>query len=353
MNLTEQYPTMKPAVSVIIAIYNAEKWLRRCIKSALAQSLKDIEVLLIDDGSTDASPAICDEFAAIDTRVRVFHHENQGISITRQFGIDHAEGEYLVYLDSDDFLDPTIYEKMYRGAQEQNADVVVCDWYSVYGNTMYPEDVKVKRWDAEHLLYALIQDQPTYQTIFLCRRALFDKLAVGFPRKRISYGEDTMMMISLLNAGITSAEGLTLYHVPEPLYYYDRTINPGSLMKLSKKEMAATRLALWSAIGAELRSGSLKKALNNRLVYYLFSSVLNNYFTAEELQSRYASWLPDIKQYASDGIKKRIVVRSLEGKIALPFESKWMALPGLLQEKWAQHRRKYKALPVPSELAAL
>ena len=344
---------MKPAVSVIVAVYNAEKWLRRCVKSALAQTLKNIEILLIDDGSTDASSAICDEFATADPRVKVFHHENQGVSITRQFGIDHAEGDYLIYLDSDDFVAPSIYEKMYAGAKESDADIVICDWYSVYGDTMYPEEVKVKKWDSEHLLYALIQDQPTYQTIFLCRRALFDRLGIGFPQKRVSYGEDTMLMVSLLNAGITSESGLRLYHVPEPLYYYDRTINPGSLMKLTKKDMTVTRLNLWSAIGSGLQSGSLKKALYNRLVYYLFSSVLNNYFCADELQNRYASWLPDINRYASDGIKKRIVCRTLDGRITLPLKSKWMAAPIILQEKWAQYCRQFKALPVPSELAAL
>lgn len=344
---------MKPKLSVIIAIYNAEKWLRRCIRSAMAQSFKDIEILLIDDGSSDGSAAICDEFAAIDTRIRVFHNQNQGVSITRQFGIDHAEGEYLVYLDSDDFVSPDIYEKMYSSALESDADIVACDWYSVYGDHMYPESVMVKRWDQKHLLYALIQDQPTYQTIFLFRRNLFDRLAVRFPDKRVSYGEDTIVIISLLNTGFESEKGLTICHVPEPLYYYDRTINPGSLMKLSRKEMTATRLELWSKIGNGLHTDLMKKALHNRLVYYLFSSILNSFFTPDEFQKEYSAWLPDIRRYASNGIKKRIVCRYLEGKQAFSPKSKWMALPIILQEKWAQYLRKFKRVPVPSDLAAL
>lgn len=344
---------MKPQVSVIIAIYNAEKWLRRCIRSAVAQNLKDIEILLIDDGSTDGSAAICDEFAAADTRIRVFHNQNQGVSITRQFGIDHAEGEYLIYLDSDDFVSPDIYEKMYSSAKECNADIAVCDWYSVYGDQMYPESVKVKRWNLEHLLYALIQDQPTYQTIFLIRRSLFDQLAVRFPDKRVSYGEDTIVIISLLNRGFESGNGLTICHVPGPLYYYDRTINPGSLMKLSRKEMTATRLKLWSEIGNGLHSDLMKKALYNRLVYYLYSSVLNGFFTPDEFQRDYSAWLPDIRRYASGGIKKRIVCHYLKGEPAFSPKSKWMALPVILQEKWAQYFRKFKSAPVPSDLAAL
>ena len=345
---------MKPLVSIIIAVYNSEIWLPRCLRSAISQTLEHIEIILIDDGSTDDSLSICNEFAVNDPRIRVFHQQNCGICATRQFGLDHAQGEYLIFLDSDDFVSPTIYEKLYSKAKECNADIAACDWYSVYGSSMYREGIKIQKWDSRHLLHALVQDQPTYPTVYLCRRSIFERLSVGFPNKKVSYGEDTMMMVALLNAGITSGnDELTLCHVSEPLYYYDRTINPGSLMKMSRKEMTFTRLNLWSEIGAEIHSDTTKKALYNRLVYYLFASVLNNFYSADEFQEQYASWLPDIKQYASGGIKKRIVCQAIEGKISIPLKSKCMVIPILLQEKWVQFYRKYKALPVPSELAAL
>ena len=90
---------MKPFVTVIVAIFNAEKWLPRCLRSILAQSLENVEIMLIDDGSTDSSARICDEFASKDKRIKVYHRQNAGVSATRQFGIDHATGDYLIYLD--------------------------------------------------------------------------------------------------------------------------------------------------------------------------------------------------------------------------------------------------------------
>ena len=94
---------MTPKISVIIPVYNTEKYLHRCIDSVLAQTYQDFELLLIDDGSKDSSGAICDEYAAKDTRVRVFHKENGGVSDTRNYGLDLAQGKYLMFLDSDDF----------------------------------------------------------------------------------------------------------------------------------------------------------------------------------------------------------------------------------------------------------
>ena len=344
---------MKPFVTVIVAIFNAEKWLPRCLRSILAQSLENVEIMLIDDGSTDSSARICDEFASKDKRIKVYHRQNAGVSATRQFGIDHATGDYLIYLDSDDFVDPSIYEKMYRAAEEKNADLVVCDWFSVYGDTMYSESLRVKKWDSEHLLYALIQDQPTYQTIFLFRRSLFDSLSVGFPRERVMYGEDTIMLISLLSASISSGHDMIIIHVPESLYYYDRIINPGSLMKLSKEEMNRTRLEMWAEIGRSLQSPRLKRALNNRLVNHLFISIWNRHYPDGYYQTQFSPLLPDIKKFASPGIKKLFVSCALMGKASSIMRHKALAFPIVIQERWEQKKKTRHSLPVQKELIQL
>lgn len=95
---------MNPKISVIVPVYNAEKTLHKCIDSILGQSYKDWELLLIDDGSTDASAAICDEYAQLDNRIRAFHKQNGGVSSARNIGLDNAEGEWITFVDSDDFL---------------------------------------------------------------------------------------------------------------------------------------------------------------------------------------------------------------------------------------------------------
>ncbi|EME8139564.1 glycosyltransferase, partial [Enterococcus faecium] len=97
-------------ISIIVPIYNVEQYLRKCVDSILAQTFTDFEVILVDDGSPDNSGAICDEYAKLDSRVRVIHKENGGLSDARNAGIEIAKGKYLGFVDSDDFIDKDMYE---------------------------------------------------------------------------------------------------------------------------------------------------------------------------------------------------------------------------------------------------
>ncbi|MBQ8851129.1 MAG: glycosyltransferase, partial [Oscillibacter sp.] len=125
---------MNPSVSIIVPVYNAEAALRRCIESILHQTCGDFELLLVDDGSTDSSGAICDEYAAQDTRIRVFHKENGGVSAARNLALDNAQGTYLQFLNSDDWVTPDATRLCLRTAREQNADLVISDFYRVVGD---------------------------------------------------------------------------------------------------------------------------------------------------------------------------------------------------------------------------
>lgn len=111
-----------PTISVIVPVYNTEKYLRRCIDSVLAQTYADFELLLIDDGSKDKSGEICDEYAQKDARVRVFHKENGGVSSARNLGLDNARGEWVAFVDSDDYIEEN-YLKSFEG--NLDADLVV------------------------------------------------------------------------------------------------------------------------------------------------------------------------------------------------------------------------------------
>ena len=115
-------------VSVIMAVYNAEGTIRRGIDSVLKQNFTDYELLLVDDGSTDHSGQICDEYGCKDCRVRVFHKENEGIAATRQYGIDRAQGEYMIHVDPDDWIEENTLQLMVEAAVRDNAQVVVCDY---------------------------------------------------------------------------------------------------------------------------------------------------------------------------------------------------------------------------------
>lgn len=123
-------------LSVIVPIYNMEKYLNRCLDSLVNQTIEDIEIILINDGSTDKSQKIIDEYAKkYNKKIRSYTNKNQGISKTRNFGIDKANGEYIAFIDSDDFVEIDMFEKMYKKAKRENLDIVVCDYYNYYDQT--------------------------------------------------------------------------------------------------------------------------------------------------------------------------------------------------------------------------
>ena len=123
-----------PKVSIIVPVYNAEAVLRRCVDSILAQEFRDFELLLMDDGSKDSSGAICDEYASMDGRVRVVHKENSGVSDTRNQALDMARGEYIQFLDADDWIVPEATRLFVYHIETSHADMVIADFYRVVGD---------------------------------------------------------------------------------------------------------------------------------------------------------------------------------------------------------------------------
>ena len=121
-------------ISVIVPVYNVEPYLRKCLESVLNQTYRDLEILIIDDGSTDNSGQICDEYKK-DERVRVLHTENRGLSAARNLGLDEANGDWIGFVDSDDWIEPDMYEVLLRKAEETGADVVECGCYIDYATT--------------------------------------------------------------------------------------------------------------------------------------------------------------------------------------------------------------------------
>lgn len=118
-----------PKLSVIVPVYNTEKYLRECIDSILAQTFTDFELILVDDGSSDRSGAICDAYAEVDDRIRVIHQKNGGVTKARKTGVGCACGTYFSFIDSDDWIHPEMFERMVAKCLETNADIVVCDMY--------------------------------------------------------------------------------------------------------------------------------------------------------------------------------------------------------------------------------
>ncbi len=119
-----------PKVSVIIPVYNTEKYLRQCLDSVINQTLTDIEIICVNDGSTDNSTNILNEYANNDSRIIVLSQKNSGAAIARNNGINNAIGDYLYFIDSDDYVDTTFLEKMYSKSLKYNADICLCRRYN-------------------------------------------------------------------------------------------------------------------------------------------------------------------------------------------------------------------------------
>lgn len=134
-------PLNNPTLSVVVPVYNAEKYIKRCIESILNQTLKDLELILVNDGSKDNSGAICDEYAKIDNRVKVVHKENGGAASARNAGIAKATGKYIGFCDADDYLDREMYETLISIMKEQNLSTIEClaNVYDTNGNLLDSE----------------------------------------------------------------------------------------------------------------------------------------------------------------------------------------------------------------------
>lgn len=118
-----------PLVSVIVPIYNVDKYLKKCVESVLAQTYAELEIILVDDGSTDGSSKICDEYIEKDSRILVIHKPNGGLSDARNAGLDKAHGEYLVFIDSDDYIHPDMIKILLQNSIDNNLDVSCCNFY--------------------------------------------------------------------------------------------------------------------------------------------------------------------------------------------------------------------------------
>lgn len=128
-----------PIISVIVPVYKVEDYIDRCVESLVAQTLRDIEIILVDDGSPDASGKMCDEWAKKDDRIKVIHKVNGGLSDARNVGIEAAKGDYVAFIDSDDWIDSDMFETLYNAAIKHDADIAECSWRCIYSDRIEEE----------------------------------------------------------------------------------------------------------------------------------------------------------------------------------------------------------------------
>ena len=220
---------MKPSLSIVVPVYNVEQYLHKCVDSILNQTFRDYELILVDDGSTDGSSRICDDYKKIDERIRVFHKENGGLSDARNYGLDHSNGEYIAFVDSDDWIDSVMYESMMNSIIDNDADISVC------GHRVVTVDGRVEEtvvFDEPVLLTGIeatkeiLKDErmPSFAWNKLYKRSLFKD--IRFPHGRIY--EDIAVIYRYFDMA------KRVYVLNEVYYNYLR--RPGSICLFQTKD---------------------------------------------------------------------------------------------------------------------
>lgn len=212
-----------PKISISIPIYNVAQYLRQCIESIIHQTLKEIEIILVDDGSTDSSGQICDEYAEKDSRITVIHKENGGLASARQAALNIAKGTYFCACDADDWVELDMYEKLYNKALETGADIVMCDYFIEYedGRTISKHFKGLNDYEKLFIDDVLKGKIPSMVWNKIYKRELFQKNNIYW-EPGIDLGEDFLISLKLFqNPKIIS-------HVQKPLYHYRRLINSNS-----------------------------------------------------------------------------------------------------------------------------
>ena len=210
---------MRPMVSIIVPIYNAEQYLRRCVDSILNQEYTDFEVFLVNDGSTDSSGDICEEYGNKDTRVIVIQKENTGVSDSRNLALDRARGKYLQFLDSDDWITPDATRLFVRAAEEYDCDMVISDFYRVVGERLSPKgDIEEEGVLTREEFAAHMMENPAdfyYGVLWnkLYRRDLVEEHSLRMDTN-INWCEDFLFNLEYIRYA------KVFYALHAPIYYY-------------------------------------------------------------------------------------------------------------------------------------
>lgn len=241
----------KDTISVIVAIYNVERYLSKCIESILSQTYENLDIILINDGSTDKSGEICDKYAAKDSRIRVIHRENKGVAYTRNQGISVAKGEYLTFVDSDDYIHPQMYEILMEYLHKHQAEVAACDYEKVTDtqkvNIINKTDKKFvtniieSRQDKKRYMYL-----EQYGNALLVWNKIFKKElwnGIQCPEGKV-YEDETVTFKILHRAN-------KIVNIREELYYHVKRANSITAISFSPKRLQ--RL----------------DALETRIIYYI------------------------------------------------------------------------------------
>ena len=234
---------MKSKISVIVPCYNVERYLDRCVNSLVCQTMREIEIILMDDGSPDNVPQMCEEWAKRDSRIKVVHKKNAGLGYARNSGLDYANGEYVAFVDSDDFVELSMYETLYEMAKKKNSDAVFCGFKKEISKGEFlnvqecAEYTEFNGDEVKQLVPNFIASAPYVKKEYkyemsvwhsIYRRSIIESNAIRFVSEREFASEDIPFQIDFL------LHAPKISFIPNVFYVY--CWNGGSLTKKVSKE---------------------------------------------------------------------------------------------------------------------
>lgn len=313
---------MNDIVSIIVPVYNVEKYVKKCIDSIVAQTYKSLEIILVNDGSTDTSGDICTQQAKLDNRIKAMNKQNGGLSDARNFGIDKATGKYLCFVDSDDTLHPQMIEIMLNAMIATDKNISVCDFLEVTDDftptNATIKNIKYSIYDMEQTLGNLYNDMYV-KTVIACCKIYDAKLftTIRFPYKKLHEDEYTTYKILMQSNGSV--------YIDSALYYYLQRADSitGEGFKLSRIDgLGAFEERAECFKDNNLMELYSKAAYNNLMVIAKYYYSTKKYFPNKKdvinsLKNRYKTYY---KKYNSDIIisfSKRIIIALLNINLAI------------------------------------
>ena len=267
-------------VSIIIAVYNVEKFLKKCVESVLTQTYKNIQIILVDDGSTDNSGKICDEYALKDNRIKVIHKQNGGLSSARNAGAEASSGEYILFLDGDDYLRCDAVEVCLDAMQKYPCDFVQFRYQEIafdkeptikeHNDNIYQAHTKKELFKN---LYELGGVAASGATKFMCR-----SLAISIPFENILHEDEMWCTRAFRN-------DLTVTYIPDEIYYY--VIREGSIIHSKFNEKMLDRITVCEERIKTLTELGIVDFLQDEY-RRLFSTILTLYIGAKKAKNTFA-----------------------------------------------------------------
>ncbi|MGN0468273.1 MAG: glycosyltransferase family 2 protein [Acutalibacteraceae bacterium] len=279
---------MNPLVSIIAPVYHVEEYLSECIESVLNQTYKNIELILVDDGGDDSCPQICESYAEKDSRVICVHKENEGQSFARKTGLEKANGDYIMYIDSDDSMEQQTVEQSLNAAEKYQADIVIFGYKRIYENHVFDsyifeQDKVFEKSEIDYIhrrLIGLVKDElknveladrlaPMWGKMYSRKAALSGEFV---SERRFGSSED-----AIYNLGAFQSCNRCVY-INKAFYRYRKT-NDNATTKKYRENLASQWKDLFSYLDAYIEDNNLgdeyKEAMNNRVILSLLGLGLN------------------------------------------------------------------------------